>query len=36
MLGVNEDGYFDEFMFFIKIVQDKFDEMSKNYILVEQ
>jgi len=33
---VNEDEYFDEFMAFINIFQDKFDDWTKNVVLVEQ
>ena len=35
-IKVNEEQYFDEFMAFINIFQDKFDDWSKNVILVEQ
>ncbi|KAL4097619.1 hypothetical protein QTP88_022362 [Uroleucon formosanum] len=33
---VNEDEYFNEFMAFINIFQDKFDDWTKNVISVEQ
>jgi hypothetical protein len=32
----NENEYFDEFMAFINIFQDNFDDWSKNVILVKQ
>jgi len=33
---VNEDGYFDEFLTFLNIFQEKFDEWTKNSTSLEQ